>query len=365
MVDSAMPILKMGLGEPPGAPAIAGDGRASRHSTVTPFATRPAIVGGVLLLAVAAVLPAVLNPYYVKAASVALLYAYLAASWNVVGGYAGQMSLGHVIFFGIGSYSVALWTTFKLGPFLVAAPAAVALSAVVAWVIASICFRYSLRGMYFAVGTLLLAEIVRIAAVNTEILGRSQGLQYTPPSHAIGLQYYVFLVVAALVTVGSRWLERSRLGYELVALREQEESAEALGIDTSRAKRRAFVLSAVLTAFGGFLYGCFMGYVEPGYDLSMAITLIMIMGAVLGGRGTAVGPLVGGAIVLGIQELLTFLGSAVGTTSVSAFAQMIYGLFFVVIVLIFPQGVIGVLLRWRADRLAYGDPSPAGRAARE
>lgn len=362
MRDSAMPIPKMGLGEAAGPPVVAGAGREGRRSSVTSFATRRAIVGGVVLLAIVATLPAFLNPYYVKAASVALLYAYLAASWNVIGGYAGQMSLGHVIFFGIGSYSVALWTTYKLGSFLVAAPAAIALSAALAWGIASICFRYSLRGMYFSVGTLLLAEIVRIAAVNTTVLGRSQGLQYTPPSQAISLQFYVFLAVAALATVGSRWLERSRLGYELVALREQEESAEALGIDASRAKRRAFVLSAILTAFGGFLYGCFMGYVEPGYDLSTAITLVMIMGAVLGGRGTAVGPLVGGVIVLGIQELLTFLGSAVGTTAVSAFAQMIYGLFFVVIVLVFPQGVIGVLLRWRADRQAFGVRPAADQA---
>lgn len=363
MADSVMPILKAGLGEAPQAvEAVARRGRDGRRSTVTPFASRSALVVGAVLLAVCAALPAFLNPYYVKAASVALLYAYLAGSWNVIGGYAGQMSLGHVIFFGIGSYSVALWTTLRLGSFLVAAPVAIALSAVLAWAIASICFRYSLRGMYFSVGTLLLAEIVRIAAVNTEVLGRSQGLQYTPPSHAITLQFYVFLAVAVAITAGSRWLERSRLGYELVALREQEESAEALGIHTSRAKRRAFVLSAILTAFGGFLYGCFMGYVEPGYDLSTAITLVMIMGAVLGGRGTAVGPLVGGVVVLLIQELLTFLGSAVGTTSVSAFAQMIYGLFFVVIVLVFPQGVVGVLLKWRADRQAFGIRPQADRA---
>ncbi len=363
MADSAMPASTVRPGETsrPAAAETAGNG--ARGSSVTPFASRGALLAGAVLLAIGAVLPAALNPYYVKAASVALLYAYLAASWNVVGGYGGQMSLGHVIFFGIGSYSVALWTTFHLGSFLVAAPVAIGLSGALAWLIASICFRYSLRGMYFAVGTLLLAEIVRIAAVNTEILGRSQGLQYTPPSDAIALQYYVFLAVATLATVGNRWLERSRLGYELVALREQEESAEALGIDTSRAKRRAFVLSAVLTAFGGFLYGCFMGYVEPGYDLSTAITLIMIMGAVLGGRGTAVGPLVGGVIVLVIQQLLTVLGSAIGTTAVSAFAQMIYGLFFVVLVLVFPQGVVGVLLRWRADRLAFGASSRAGTEA--
>ncbi len=357
-----MPISSTPLGE---TALAAAPESAGRRSTVTPFASPRTIVVGAVLLAVGAALPAALNPYYVKAASVALLYAYLAASWNVVGGYGGQMSLGHVIFFGIGSYSVALWTTLRLGSFLVAAPVAVALSAVLAWIIATICFRYSLRGMYFAVGTLLLAEIVRIAAVNIEVVGRSQGLQYTPPSDSTTLQYYVFFTVAALITAGNRWLERSRLGYELVALREQEESAEALGIHTSRVKRKAFVLSAVLAALGGFLYGCFMGYVEPGYDLSTAITLVMIMGAVLGGRGTAIGPFVGGVIVLCIQELLNMLGSAIGTTSVSAFTQMIYGLFFVVVVLLFPQGIVGVIMRWRADRLAFGASNPAPPAAVE
>ena len=324
----------------------------ARTARTAPFVARRTLLAGAVLVALAAFVPSVVNPYYVKVASVALLYAYLAASWNVIGGYAGQMSLGHVIFFGVGSYSVALFVKHGVTPVLLAAPLAIGLSAIVAWLIASICFRYSLRGMYFAVGTLLLAEIVRIAAVNSEYLGRSQGLQFPAPSSSIAVQYYVFLAAAVLVTVGSRWLERSRLGYELVALREQEESAEALGIDTSRAKRRAFALSAVLTALGGFLYGCFMGYVEPGYDLSTAITLVMIMGAVLGGRGTALGPLVGGGIVLCVQELLTYLGSLVGTTSVSALAQMIYGIFFVVVVLVFPQGVVGLILRWRADRKA-------------
>src|SRR5690606_24134781 len=112
------------------------------------------------------------------------------------------------------------------------------------------------------------------------------------------------------------------------ALREQEEGAQALGVDVAAIKRLAFVLSAALTCVGGVIYAGLVRYVEPGYDLSLSITLFMVMGAVLGGRGTALGPFLGGIVMVIVQETLITVGSAFGTTSVSALAQMIYGLFF-------------------------------------
>lgn len=314
--------------------------------------------GAVLLLAALA-LPSVLNPYYLHVLVIGLLYGYVAASWNVIGGYAGQMSLGHAMFFGIGSYAAAIFAREGWEPLVMALPAAVLISALLAWIVASVCFRYALRGIYFAVGTLLLAEILRIVANSTAFFGRSQGLQITPRPGLWNLHfetdapyYFIFLALAALMIWGALRLERSKLGFDLIALREQEDGAKALGVDTQKVKRTAFVISAMLTAMAGFLFASVVRFVEPGYDLSVSITLIMIMGAVLGGRGTAVGPFIGGLIVALVQELLTAVGSWVGTTSFSALAQMIYGLFFVVTLLVFPRGLVGEWVRRRADRRA-------------
>lgn len=316
-------------------------------------------IGAVVVLLALAVLPSFLNPYYLRVLIIGLLYGYVAACWNIIGGYAGQMSLGHSMFFGIGSYAVAIFARQGWDPLLLALPAGIAVSGVLAWCVASICFRYSLRGIYLAVGTLLLAEIVQIIVVNSEFLGRSQGLQFPPQLSLLNVQFasdlpffYIFLTLALLMIVGTRLLERSKLGYDLVAVREQEEGAQALGVDTNRVKRVAFVASAMLTAIGGFLYASLIKFVEPSYDLSISITLIMIMGAVVGGRGTALGPFVGGVIVVLVQEGLTAAGSWAGTTSFSALAQMTYGLFFVVTLLLFPRGVVGEWFRRRADRRA-------------
>ena len=312
--------------------------------------------GGVALLCALA-LPSFLNPYYLHVLVIALLYGLVAASWNIIGGYAGQMSLGHAMFFGIGSYTVAIFAREGWFPLITALPAAVVISALLAWLVASVCFRYALRGIYFAVGTLLLGEILRIVANAVEFFGRSQGLQITPKLGVLNFHfetdvpyYFTFLVLAALMIAGAMRLERSRLGFNLVALREQEDGAKALGVDTQKVKRIAFVLSAMLTAVVGFLYASVVRFVEPGYDLSISITLIMIMGSVLGGRGTAAGPFVGGLIVMLVQELLATAGSWVGTTAFSALAQMIYGLFFVVTLLVFPRGLVGQWLRRRADK---------------
>jgi branched-chain amino acid transport system permease protein len=319
------------------------------------------LVAALVIAAVAAAVPA-LNPYYLRVLTIGLLFGYLAASWNIIGGYAGQMSLGHAMFFGLGSYSAAVLAGVAAFPLLAALPIAVVLAGGLAWCVAAICFRYALKGIYFAIGTLLLAEIARIVVTNSVVLGRSQGLQIPPRPGVLNLGFasdlpffYIFLGMALALVVGTRLLERSRFGYALVALREQEDAAQALAIDANRVKRRAFVLSAMLTAAAGVIYACLIRFVEPGYDLSLSITLIMVMGAVLGGRGTVLGPFVGGLVVVLIQEVLVTIGSMVGTTSISALAQMIYGLFFVVILLAFPRGIVGEILRRRADRrLALG-----------
>ena len=319
-----------------------------------------------LVVVAAAVAAPWMNPYYTRVMTMGLMCGYLAASWNLIGGYAGQMSLGHAVFFAIGSYSVALLARMPDVPLVAAFPLAILVSVGLAWIIATICFRYALRGIYFAVGTLLLAEIARILVINSDVLGRSQGLQIPGMQGALNFSFgsdlpffYIFLGISIALALGSLALERCKLGYDLVALREQEEGAQALGVDVAAIKRLAFVLSAALTCVGGVIYAGLVRYVEPGYDLSLSITLFMVMGAVLGGRGTALGPFLGGVVMVIVQETLITVGSAFGTTSVSALAQMIYGLFFVVILLVFPRGIVGQLLHRRVDRKATRLPASA------
>jgi len=144
---------------------------------------------------------------------------------------------------------------------------------------------------------------------NSALLGRSQGLQLTTGPSLLNLRFesnvpffYIMLALCVAMVAGSLMLERSKLGFDMIALREQHQAAEALGVATDRVKQIAFVVSAMLTAVGGFVFDALIRFVESGYDLSLAITLIMVMGRVLGGRGMALGPFVGGLIVMVVQE---------------------------------------------------------------
>jgi len=315
--------------------------------------------------------PLLAGPYYIKLVMIGLLYAYLSSSWNIVGGYGGQISFAHAIFFAIGSYSVALFAVHQVAPLIFAVMAGVVLAALASFVVAKVCFGYALSGIHFVVGTMLLAEIARIVAVNSNFLGHSQGLEVVVPLSIWNLQfdtylpfYYILLFMTLAIAAGTWRLERSRLGFQLIASREQEASAKALGIDTTRSKQRAFVISAALTAVGGAVHTLVIGFVAPDFNLGLLLALTIVMGAVLGGRGTVLGPIIGGMVVQGIQEGLTVLGGLFGTTSVSALAQVVYGLFFVVIILGFPRGIVGTLHRRSVDRQAIASAANASAPAR-
>ena len=299
-----------------------------------------------------------------------LMCGYLAASWNPIGGYAGQMSLGHALFFAIGSYSVALLARMPDVPLVAAFPLAILVSVGLAWIIATICFRYALRGIYFAVGTLLLAEIARILVINSDVLGRSQGLQIPGMQGALNFSFgptCPFLHLPGHIHcpgAGQPGAGALQAGLRPRGPARAGRRGAGIGVDVAAIKRLAFVLSAALTCVGGVIYAGLVRYVEPGYDLSLSITLFMVMGAVLGGRGTALGPFLGGVVMVIVQETLITVGSAFGTTSVSALAQMIYGLFFVVILLVFPRGIVGPLLHRRVDRKATRfPPAPTPEAS--
>jgi branched-chain amino acid transport system permease protein len=272
-----------------------------------------------------------------------LLWTLLGAAWNLLGGFAGQVSFGHATFFGVGAYTtmilylkagVAPWYGMLAGGLV---------AVVTSLPIGLICFR--LRGPYFSLSTLAVAEIVRLVAQNWEGLTNGPvGLLITTlPRVAIGghainweskAPFYVIIAVVALGAMLATYrLSRSRLGAYLLAIREDEDAAESVGIDTVRAKVTTLALSAFFTGLGGGFYGIYYRYVDPDAVFPIAVSVEMVFIAVVGGLATVVGPVIGAVFLTTIGELFRerFL---VGHL-------IFYGLFMMLVIRYLPEGIWG------------------------
>lgn len=305
---------------------------------------RKALIGaiaGLLLIA-----PFLIGSSYLFHIAVLLcVFGGLATAWNIVGGYAGQISLGHAVFYGIGSYSaVILLNTHGLTPWL-GMLAGMAISAVVAVVISWPTFR--LKGPFFSLVTIAILEVVRLLAIHAQgLTGGSSGL--TVPLE-IGLKWMVFrerehayllalgfLAVALLVA----WMiRRHRMGYYLLAIREREDAARAIGVNTVSTRIGAMVVSAVLTSMIGSYYAMYLTFIDPDATFSLVISIQIAMFALIGGLGTVFGPLLGALVVLPIAELVRGWLSAYANGIHGA----VYGLVLVLAVLWFPRGLAGSL----------------------
>jgi branched-chain amino acid transport system permease protein len=269
------------------------------------------------------------------------LFAALGLAWNLVGGYAGQLSLGHAAFFGIGAYGLAIFHD-KLGLPVVAALALGVITAVAAaLVIGRVAFR--LRGPYFALATIAFAEVLRLSSKNLHgITGGDVGLQVpalftTDPSRWF---YWSAVVLTALAFTITALIARSRFGYALLAIREDEDTALACGIDATRTKLYALVISAALTALGGALYASLFLYIVPDQVLAIDISNEIAIVAMLGGAGTLLGPIIGSLLLETASELFK-----------NVFHEahlIIYGLLIVLVVLFLPEGIVGAVTgAWR------------------
>jgi len=293
------------------------------------------------------VLPQFLSSYALGIFILIFFYAYLGQSWNILTGYTGVISLGHSIYVGIGAYvTIYLTMTLGLSPWIGMWVGGIC-AGIVGLVIGFFGFRFGLKGVYFVLLTIAFAEIGRLIVLHLKVFGSFQGLFITPqfsfanfqfkgnlPYYYIALGYVIFSVIVV------RLIERSKIGRYIVALREDEDAAESLGVDVFRYKMIAICISAFMTSLGGAFYANYLYYLHPGTMMSMAFSIEIILRPIIGGMGTVLGPVIGSFLITPLAELSrTFFAKA----GYEGLHLVIYGFLLVAVVLFFPRGVISYI----------------------
>jgi branched-chain amino acid transport system permease protein len=277
-----------------------------------------------------------LSTYVMHILILVLMWSVMGMAWNILGGYTGQVSFGHAAFFGVGAYAAGI-LYFNLG---ISAwwgiPVSVVILTILALVVGYICLR--LRGAYFALATLALGEICRVTTENlTAFTQGNMGIMIRERTWVDKTWYfYIILLIAAGTYILIKSVMESKWGYYFVAIREDQDAAESLGIDTTFYKTISLCLSGVLTGIAGAFFMNYMGYIDPGvvfplYDIS--ITLVMVV--MVGGAATYWGPIVGAVIMVFLAEeirSIPYIGAA---------HQTIFGVILILIILFLPNGIVG------------------------
>ncbi|GAW91920.1 branched-chain amino acid ABC transporter permease [Calderihabitans maritimus] len=325
-------------------------------SLQTKIVSKGKTVQGVLLFFASlalVILPYVVQqPFYLHVFILIFLYAVMGGAWNILGGYTGQVSLGHAVYFGIGAYaSTMLMMEWQISPWL-GMLIGMILAVLVSLAIGYPTFR--LKGHYFAIATLALGEIFMIIFSNWEWVGAAVGL-YLPilPSVWINFQftektpyYYIALGMLGLTLLVTRLVEKSRLGYYFRAIKNDQDAAKALGINTTYYKMVAMAISAALMAMAGTFYAQYVLYIDPNSVLAMSISIQACLVAVMGGVGTLWGPVIGAAILVPLSEFTrSYLGG-----SGSALDLVVYGVLIMLIAVFQPAGLMGLFGRNQARR---------------
>jgi branched-chain amino acid transport system permease protein len=289
-----------------------------------------------IALALLAFVPWVASPSIIQFGISTLLMATLAQSWNIIGGYTGYASFGNSVFYGLGSYGVAIAMVQWNLPFGVG----LALGAVLALVFAVLLGLpvLRLRGHYFAICTLALAEVMTAIVSNLEIAGRNTGL-VLPLLRGDALFYELSLGLLGLTTLAVIYIARSRFGFGLIAIRENEEAAAVMGVDTTRYKVAAFAISGFFTSLAGGIHAYWITFLDPVSAFDITLNVKMIIMAVFGGPGSIFGPVVGAFLLSAISEVLA--------TKISTLASLFFGFVIVVAVVFMPRGLADFGRRFR------------------
>jgi len=290
----------------------------------------------------AIVLAAVAFPFVAPGAEYALdvlflvvLYGAMSAGWNIIGGFAGQVSFGHAAFLGIGAYTTAIAIQHGV-PLALAFAMSGALAAIFSLLIGLPCFRLS--GPYFSIATIGIGEATRLIALNwTSLTGGASGvtLSTTLP---IVTQYFAALALCVVVVLVTVWIQRSRLGYALAAVRADPEAAETLGVNTTIAKTQALFISAFILGCAGSIYALHYLFISPDSVFGFSTAIALVIMPIIGGIGTVSGPLIGAVIYTAIREQLE--------ANFQNLDLLAFGLLLMAIVLYEPKGLLGAYQRF-------------------
>ncbi len=307
---------------------------------------RRALVGLAMLAAVLLLAPFVVSPFVVTVILLMFYFAYVGQAWNIMMGFAGQLSLGHSLYIGLGAYAAAaLYMKAGIGPwagiFL-----AIALAMAVGGIIGYLGFRFAITGVYFALLTIAFAEFFRILFDHIDWLGASAGYylkvenrQENDPFNLRGsptMFYYIMFGLVVLAFGLCRWLLTGRLGHYWLAIREDPEAAQATGIEVFRYKMMAVLLSSGMTALGGVFIAFYNNNLYPEQIFSMGRSIELLLGPIIGGLGTLFGPILGSALLVLVGEIMTDLTEG---SQLAGLKQIFYGLVVLLIVLFLPGGV--------------------------
>ena len=333
MTDAAIAVP---AGSAPASGALQGHAAQRRRQLLT----------GAVVLALLAAVPLLVGDAYLRNILIlTLMYAALAQAWNILGGYCGQISLGHALYFGAGAYATSvLFVNFGVLPWFGMVAGAV-LAAVLALLLGWLCFR--LKGHYYAIATLVIAEIGLLLVHNWDYVGAAMGIQWPlgPDSWAT-LQFardkapyfYFVLALFALTWLITFWVEGSRWGYWWRAVKDNPEASESLGVTVFRSKMAAAALSASLTAIAGGFYAAFVAYIDPDSVMHFRFSLLMVLPVVLGGIGTLWGPLLGAVILIPLTEAIrSYMGGSGTGTDLIVYGALVMG-----VAVLKPEGLIGL-----------------------
>ncbi|MEM7056044.1 MAG: branched-chain amino acid ABC transporter permease [Pseudomonadota bacterium] len=318
------------------------------------------LIGWTVAIAIAALLPFFIHSgRWLDFVELTLFVSLLGQAWNILGGYGGQYSFGHAVFFGTGAYIQAmLQFRYGLGPWA-AAPFAIAFGALVGSFIGFLSFRYGLRGSYFALITLAFAEAFHVLARSlVSITEGGRGIQLTlnqDPAQALSTfqftfagpflshagYYYTVLFLLVVACVLTWRMEAGRFGAQLLSVRENEDAAEALGVNAFQVKMQAICLSGAIAASAGVYYVQKFLFVDPGIAYGPGKSVEALVAPIIGGLGTVAGPVVGAFFLHGVGEGAKGVIAAAGT-SAPGLDLILYGVMLVLVLAFLPRGIVGL-----------------------
>jgi branched-chain amino acid transport system permease protein len=315
---------------------------------------RRALVLLAALLAVLFVFPFFANGYLLAVGFLILYFAFVGQAWNIMMGFAGQLSLGHSLYVGVGAYAAAaLYVHFGLSPWI-GLLASVALCAAAGAVIGFLAFRFGVSGVYFAILTIAFAEFARIGFDHFKWVQGSSGLFLPVTNYTENdlwnlrgsptMFYFLMLGLTAGAFVLCHALLRSRMGYYWLAIRESPEAAQALGVNIFRYKMYAVVLSAAMTSLAGVMFAFYYNNLFPEQIFHISRSIELILGPIIGGIGTLAGPLIGAFVITGLAEGMREVMLQLGI-EVPGVKQVFYGLVLLLVVMFLPHGIWPAIAR--------------------